>query len=173
MDGIYVIRGSEHVKEWPVSDAVRHYKELGNVEKAFRTLKGLELSVRPIHHHVEDRVRAHLLVCMLAYYVEWHMKRAWASLLFADAHLAEHRAERDAVLQARPAEEVRRKKATRRNEAGDAVHSFRTLLAALGTQCRQTCQLGEGESAVLMTHSTDATALQSKAFDLLQQACSQ
>jgi len=173
MDGIYVIRGSEQVKEWPAADAVRHYKELGDVEKAFRTLKGLELSVRPIHHRVEDRVRAHMLVCMLAYYVEWHMKRAWASLLFADEHLAEHRAERDAVLQARPAAEVRRKKATRRNEAGDAVHSFRTLLAALGVQCRQTCQLGEGESAVLMTRSTDATALQSKAFDLLQQACSQ
>ena len=86
MDGIYVIRSSEPAKDLSADDAVRNYKRLGDVEQAFRTLKGLELLVRPIHHRVDDRVRAHLFVCLLAYYVQWHLKQAWASLLFTDEH---------------------------------------------------------------------------------------
>ena len=91
LDGIYVIRSSEPAEDLSADDAVRNYKRLADVEQAFRTLKGLELLVRPIHHRVDDRVRAHLFVCLLAYYVQWHLKRVWAPLLFADEHLAEHR----------------------------------------------------------------------------------
>jgi len=169
LDGIYVIRSSEPAKDLSAEDAVRNYKRLGDVEQAFRTLKGLELLVRPIHHRMDDRVRAHLFVCLLAYYVQWHLKRAWAPLLFADEHLTEHRATRDPVAQAEPAEETRRKKTTRRSEEGYPLHSFRTLLAALATQCRTTCQFGDGDSAIPIQKITDASNLQNEAFRLLQQ----
>lgn len=169
LDGIYVIRSSEPVEDLSADDAVRNYKSLGDVEKAFRTLKGLELLVRPIHHRVVDRVRAHLFVCLLAYYVQWHLKRAWAPLLFADEHLAEHRATRDPVAQAEPAEEVCRKKATRRSEEGYPLHSFRTLLAALATQSRHTCHFGEGDSVIPISKTTDPSPLQIEALRLLQQ----
>ncbi len=169
LDGIYVIRSSEPAKDLSADDAVRNYKRLGDVEQAFRTLKGLELLVRPIHHRVNDRVRAHLFVCLLAYYVQWHLKRAWAPLLFADEHLAEHRADRDPVAQAEPAEEVRRKKATRLGKEGYPLHSFRTLLAALATQSRETCHFGNGDSVIPISKTTDPSTLQSEAFRLLQQ----
>jgi hypothetical protein len=173
LDGIYVVRGSEPTTELSAEDAVREYKRLGNVEQAFRTLKGLDLMVRPIHHHVNDRVRAHMFVCLLAYYVQWHLKRAWASLLFADEHLADHRAGRDPVAPAQPAEEVQRKKAIRRTPEGHEVQSFRTLLMALGTQCRQTYRFAEHESAIEIQKLTDPTPLQTEAFRLLQQGRSQ
>jgi transposase len=169
LDGIYVIRSSEPVEDLSADDAVRNYKRLADVEQAFRTLKGLELLVRPIHHRVDDRVRAHLFVCLLAYYVQWHLKRVWAPLLFADEHLTEHRADRDPVAQAEPAAEVSRKKAQRRSEEGYPLNSFRTLLAALATQCRTTCQFGDGDSALPITKTTDPSTLQNEAFRLLQQ----
>ena len=169
LDGIYVIRSSEPAKDLSADDAVRNYKRLADVEQAFRTLKGLELLVRPIRHRVDDRVRAHLFVCLLAYYVQWHLKRVWAPLLFADEHLAEHRADRDPVAQAESAAEVCRKKALRRSEEGYPLNSFRTLLAALATQCRTTCQFGDGDSAVPIRTITDPSTLQNEAFRLLQQ----
>jgi hypothetical protein len=139
------------------------------VEQAFRTLKGVDLMVRPIHHHVNDRVRAHLFVCLLAYYVQWHLKQAWAPLLFADEHLAEHRAVRDPVAPAQPAAEVQQKSAARRTNEGHEVQSFRTLLMALGAQCRQTYRFLENESAIEIQKLTDPTPLQTEAFRLLQQ----
>ena len=102
LDGIYVIRTSEPAKRLSAENAVRSYKQLGDAEQAFRSLKGLDLLVRPIRHRVVDRVKAHVFVCLLAYYVQWHLKHAWARLLFADEHLAEHRAERDPVASAEP-----------------------------------------------------------------------
>lgn len=169
LDGIYVIRSSEPAEDLSADDAVRNYKRLADVEQAFRTLKGLELLVRPIHHRVDDRVRAHLFVCLLAYYVQWHLKHVWAPLLFADEHLTEHRADRDPVAQAEPAAEVCRKKAMRRSEEGHPLNSFRTLLAALATQCRTTCQFGDGDSAIPIRKTTDPSTLQNEAFRLLQQ----
>ena len=169
LDGIYVIRSSEPAEDLSADDAVRNYKRLADVEQAFRTLKGLELLVRPIHHRVDDRVRAHLFVCLLAYYVQWHLKRVRAPLLFADEHLTEHRADRDPVAQAEPAAEVCRKKALRRSEEGYPLNSFRTLLAALATQCRTTCQFGDGDSAIPINRTTDPSTLQNEAFRLLQQ----
>lgn len=168
LDGIYVIRSSEPVEDLSAEDSVRHYKRLADVEHAFRTLKGLELLVRPIHHHVDNRVRAHLFVCLLAYYVQWHLKQAWAPLLFADEHLAAHRAERDPVAPAEPADELRQKKAIRRTQDGHPVHSFRTLLSELGTQCRETCLFGDGKATIQITKVTDPTPLQTEAFHRLQ-----
>jgi transposase len=169
LDGIYVIRTSEPAADLSADDAVRNYKRLADVEQAFRTLKGLELLVRPIHHRVDDRVRAHLFVCLLAYYVQWHLKRVWAPLLFVDEHLTEHRVDRDPVARAEPAEEVCRKKAKRRSEEGYPLNSFRTLLATLATQCRTTCQFGNDDSVIPIRKITDPSPLQNEAFRLLQQ----
>jgi transposase len=171
LDGIYVIRTSESATKLSAEDVVRSYKQLADVEQAFRSLKGLELLLRPIFHRLENRVKAHVFVCLLAYYVQWHLKRAWASLLFVDEHLAEHRAERDPVAPAEVAEEVKAKKANRQSEAGHELNSFDTLLAELATQCRNTCEFGVGESSVTYTKLTDSSPLQSEAFDLLEQFC--
>jgi transposase len=173
LDGIYVIRTSEPAKRLSAENAVRGYKQLADVEQAFRWLKSLDLLVRPIRHRLEDRVRAHVFVCMLAYYVGWHLKQAWAPLLFVDEHLAEHRAQRDPVAPAEPADEVKAKKATRQTENGHEVQSFRTLLAELATQCRNTCEFGEGESTLCFSKLTEPSPLQSEAFRLLEQFRSQ
>jgi transposase len=173
LDGIYVIRTSETAEDLSAENAVRGYKGLADVEQAFRSLKGLDLLVRPIHHRANDRVKAHIFVCLLAYYVQWHLKQAWAPLLFADEHLAQHRAERDPVASAQPAAQVKIKKATRRTDAGHEVQSFRTLLAELSTQCRNTCEFGEEQSPISLTKLTEPTPLQSAAFHLLEQYCSQ
>jgi len=102
LDGIYVIRTSESLTDFAAADCVRTYKQLALVEQAFRCLKGLDLRVRPIHHRVEPRVRAHLFLCLLAYYVEWQLRRAWQPLLYEDEELEEARWARDPVKPARP-----------------------------------------------------------------------
>ena len=173
LDGIYVVRTSEPAERLPAEDAVRQYKQLADVEQAFRSLKSLELLVRPIHHRLAERVRAHVFVCLLAYYVQWHLKRAWSPLLFADEHLREHRAERDPVAPAKPAEALCRKKAARRTPDGNALQSFRTLLSELATRCRNTCEFGAGGTAIRYTRLTEPTPLQAEAFRLLEKACSQ
>ncbi len=173
LDGIYVIRTSEPAERLSAENAVRGYKQLGDVEQAFRSLKGLDLLVRPIRHRLVDRVKAHVFVCLLAYYVQWHLKQAWAPLLFADEHLAEHRAQRDPVASAEAADEVKAKKAARQTEDGHPLQSFRTLLAELAKQCRNTCEFGEGKSTVRFTKLTELTPLHSEALRLLEQFCSQ
>lgn len=173
LDGIYVIRTSEPQKRLSADDAVRNYKQLGDVEQAFRSLKGLDLLVRPIHHHLDDRVRAHVFVCLLAYYVQWHLKRAWRPLLFADEDLAAQRAERDPVASAKPSAELRAKKASRVTPDGHELQSFRTLLTSLGTQCRNVCEFGEDKTIVRYIKLTEPTAQQVEAFSLLDHACSQ
>ena len=89
LDGIYIVRTSQPDERLSAPDAVRNYKSLAIVERAFRCLKGVDLLVRPIHHRTEDHVRAHVFLCMLAYYVEWHMRQAWAPLLFHDEELSQ------------------------------------------------------------------------------------
>jgi transposase len=173
LDGIYVIRTSESAERLSAENAVRGYKRLADVEQAFRSLKSLELLVRPIHHRLAERVKAHIFVCLLAYYVQWHLKRAWSALLFADEHLHEHRVERDPVASAQPAAEVQAKKIERQTSAGNELQSFRTLLDELRTQCRNTCQFEEGNSVIHITKVTEPTALQIEAFRLLAEYCSQ
>ncbi len=118
LDGIYVIRTPEPVEEISSEDAVRAYKQLGDVEKAFRTLKGLDLHIRPIHHRLEARVRAHIFLCMLAYYVEWHMREALAPLLFVEENLTEARAARDPVAKAAPTASAKAKKSSKHTADG-------------------------------------------------------
>ena len=167
LDGIYVIRTSEPDTELSADDAVRNYKRLAEVEQAFRSLKSIDLLVRPIRHRTEAHVRAHIFVCLLAYYIQWHLKRAWASLLYEDEQLPADRATRDPVAPAKPSASAKRKKATHRTADDVPVHSFGTLLAELATRCRHTCLSASGLAEAAFTKLTDATPLQTKAFRLL------
>jgi transposase len=168
LDGIYVVRTSEPREDLSAPDAVRAYKSLGNVEKAFRTFKGVDLSVRPIYHRLESRVRSHVLLCMLAYYVEWHMRQALASLLYVDGDLQHNRDQRDPVGKARTAPEVQRKKTERKSSDGLPLRRWDGLLASLATMVRNTCRIGEGAAAVRFTRHTEPNALQARVFDLLE-----
>ncbi len=141
LDGIYVIRTSERAGDLAAEDAVRSYKNLGRVEHAFRCLKGIDIRVRPIYHRIPPRVRSHIFVCMLAYYVEWHMRLRLAPLLFEDEELPADRRTRDPVAPAEPSVSARQKKAERVTAEGLTVHSFETLLPELGTLCRNKCRL--------------------------------
>ena len=166
LDGIYVIRTSQPQQELPAPDAVRKYKSLAVVERAFRCFKGVDLLVRPIRHRTEDHVRAHVFLCMLAYYVEWHMREALAPLLFHDEELKTDRARRDPVAPAMPSQSARAKKATRITKDGLPLHSFQTLLAALATRCRNTARL-KSDASRTVPIVTEPTPLQLRAFKLL------
>lgn len=167
LDGIYVIRTSEPRRRLSAADSVRSYKRLASVEQAFRSLKGVDLMVRPIYHRVEPRVRAHIFLCMLAYYVEWQMRRSWAPLLFEEEQLEQTRSERDPVAKAQSSEAVDLKKKTRLTESGLEVHSVRTLLADLGSQTRNTCAIGGDPTQATFQQVSEPTPLQAEAFRLL------
>jgi transposase len=168
LDGIYVIRTSEPVDRLTAADGVRSYKRLALVEQAFRCLKGLDLLVRPIHHRTADRVRAHILLCLLAYYVEWHLRQAWEPLLFGDEELSRDRRTRDPVAPAQPSASTRRKKKTHATPGGLPVQSFGTLIAHLGTRCRNTCRVSADPNHTPFHQVTEADALQSEALRLIK-----
>jgi hypothetical protein len=168
LDGLYVIRTSEPAAHLSAADTVRTYKNLAQVERVFRCLKGIDLRVRPIYHRTEPRVRAHFFLCLLAYYVEWHLRAALRPLLFADEQLPQDRLTRDPVAPAQPSAAVKRKKAQRTTADGLPVHSFDTLLAALGTRCRTTCRLTTDPAAPRIQQLTEPTPLQSRVRELLQ-----
>jgi hypothetical protein len=165
LDGLYVIRTNEPADQLSAEDAVRAYKSLAHVERAFRSLKGFGLRIRPIFHRAERRVRAHVFLCMLAYYVEWHMRRALAPILFADEELPTLRLERSPVDPATPSISVQRKKASLLGDGGLPAHSFSTLLAELGSRCRVLCSL-PGQPA-LFTQITTPSPIQQRALELL------
>jgi transposase len=167
LDGIYVIRTSEPSERLSAEDSVRTYKRLSQVEQAFRCLKGIDLLVRPIHHRLEPRVRAHVLICVLAYYVEWHLRRAWRPLLFEDEELERDRVVRDPVAAAVPSASVRRKKVTHQTAEGLPVHSFRTLLAHLGRRVRETYQVLSDPSGATFERVTELDPVQQEALRLL------
>ena len=167
LDGIYVIRTSVPKKRMSAADAVRNYKALANVERAFRALKTVDLKVRPIHHRLETRVRAHIFLCMLAYYIEWHLIEAWRPLLFADEDQAA-KAERDPVAPAERSEEALQKVLTHTLPDGTPVHSLRTLLEDLSTIVRNTCRTpGPLERSGTFELITTPTAKQRQALELL------
>ena len=168
LDGIYVIRTSESAEKLTAADSVRSYKRLALVEQAFRCLKGIDLLVRPIHHRTADRVRAHILLCLLAYYVEWHLRQVWAPLLFEDEELAEDRQRRDPVAPARASASARRKKKTHVTPGGLPVQSFRTLLAHLGTRCRNKCVVAADPKGTTFHQVTEADELQAEALRLIK-----
>jgi transposase len=165
-DGFYVIRTSAAQDSLSSLETVRMYKGLSQVERAFRSLKSVDLKVRPIRHHLEKRVRAHVFLCMLAYYVEWHMRRALAPILFDDDHKRQSEAPcASAVAPAQRSAQARKKAAQGRTEDGLPVHSFQTLLQDLATVTRNTIRLKTSEAT--FTDFAMPTPLQQKAFDLL------
>ena len=167
LDGIYVIRTSESAERLSAADTVRSYKSLAQVERAFRTLKGMDLLIRPIRHRTEGRVPAHIFLCLLAYYVEWHLRRAWAPLLFEDEQLPQQRRQRDPILPASCSPSAQAKKLTRQTADGFPVHSFATLLAELASRARVTYGLKSEESAPGFQQAPEPTPLQAKAYALL------
>jgi transposase len=167
MDGLYVIRTSLSEARMTGEDAVRSYKRLSNVERAFRSLKGIDLKVRPIYHHLENRVRAHIFLCMLAYYVEWHMKEAWRELLFSDED-QQAKLTRDPVAPAKRSAQALKKVHSRTLDDGTETHSFHTLLMDLATIVRNTCQRkGGGAGEPRFTMTTTPNAKQKRALELL------
>ena len=170
LDGIYVIRTSMPVEKLNTEETVLAYKGLSVVEQAFRSLKSVDLKVRPIYHRLEDRVRAHVFLCMLAYYVEWHMRRALAPILFDDEEQEESEAVRASVVApARRSSKAKRKAQTRHTVNGEPVHSFRTLILDLATIANnhvRTTAPGGGKP-VELDMITTPTPLQSRAFELL------
>jgi hypothetical protein len=149
-------------------DCVRSYKALSNVERAFRSLKTVDLKVRPIHHRLADRVRAHILLCMLAFYVEWHMREAWRELMFADTDQAA-KATRDPVAPAKRSASAQRKAASKSLDDAQPAHSFATLMAEMATLVRNTCRTsGAGADAPTFEVLTTATAHQQRAMALIQ-----
>jgi len=167
LDGIYVIRTSEPAGRLTAEDVVRSYKNLSQVEQAFRTLKSLDLLVRPIRHHTEEHVRAHIFLCTLAYYVEWHMRKVLAPVLFEDEELEADRKQRDPVKPAQPSISVKRKKAVKHTTDGFPVHSFRTLIEELGTLCRNKCRVKNDPDSPAFNQDTTPTVFQQHVFKLL------
>lgn len=167
LDGIYVIRTSEPKELLSSEDAVRSYKSLAEVERVFRTLKGVEILVRPIRHREERRVRAHIFLCLLTYYLEWHLRKAWAPLLFDDETLEQDRKTRDPVAPAKPSRDAQRKKSKRQSVDRLPIHSFETLIAELATQARHSCRLKADTNAPAFQQETQPTPLQTRAFQLI------
>ena len=168
LDGIYVIRTSEPAERCSAADTVRIYKSLSHVERAFRCLKGVDLLVRPIRHRTAQRVPAHIFLCMLAYYVEWHMRRALAPILFEDDQLEIARLQRDPIRPAASTASATRKKATHTTPEGLPVHSFATLMAELSSRGRNTYRLKSDDSSLTFTQVPDPTPIQRRAYELLE-----
>jgi transposase len=169
LDGIYIIRTSVSAAQMDAPDCVRNYKALANVERAFRSIKTIDLKVRPIHHRLPDRVRAHIFLCMLAYYVEWHMREAWRDLMFADAD-QQAKATRDPVAPAKRSKAALTKITSHTLEDGTPAHSFSTLLAELATIVRNTCRTPlAGADAPTFDVLTSPNPKQKRALELIQQ----
>ena len=162
LDGLYVIRSCVGPEQLSSEDLVRSYKLLAGVERAFRTLKSVDLQVRPIHHWREDRVRAHIFLCMLAYYVRWHLERAWAPLLFRDE---ERPLSQDPVAPAQRSAGAEHKARTQRRPDGGPVHNFSTLLNELATLTKNRLRLQDGTAS--FEKLAEPTPLQRQALSLL------
>ena len=168
LEGVYVIRTSVAEADLATEETVRAYKALSGVERAFRSYKTVDLRVRPIYHYLANRVRAHVLLCMLAYYVEWHMRQALAPMLFDDDDKAAAAAQRASVVApAQPSAQARRKASRQRTDAGEPVHSFQTLLADLATIVKNRIE-PKIAGAQSFDQVTRPTPVQQKVLDLLR-----
>ena len=168
LDGIYIVRTSLNKNAMDADETVRSYKQLSQVERAFRSFKTVDLMVRPVRHRLEDRVRAHIFLCMLAYYVQWHMMEAWRSLIYADEQ-QQQKALRDPIVPAKRSDSAMQKVHSKRLDDGLRVHSFRSLLDHMGAIVRATCRCfdDKGHDATF-TMVTKYNSIQQKALDLIQ-----
>ncbi|MGH8857862.1 MAG: IS1634 family transposase, partial [Polaromonas sp.] len=169
LDGLYIIRTSVPVAQMDAPQCVRNYKSLAHVERAFRSLKTIDLKVRPIHHRLENRVRSHIFLCMLAYYVQWHMREAWRELMFADTE-QDIKTTRDPVAPAKRSASAQAKACTHELADGSPAHSFATLMAELSTMVRNTCRTPHaGPDAPTFEVLTTAGPTHQRALALIQQ----
>jgi hypothetical protein len=169
LDGFYVVRTTVEADEMDASEVVAAYKSLAQIERAFRSTKTVDLEIRPIHHRTEPRVRAHVFICMLAYYVEWHVRQALAPILHDDHDReAARAARRSIVAPSEISERAKSKKQTRRTEDGLPVQSFQSLLAHLATLTKNRVR---ATAAVTFDQLAAPTPLQQRAFDLLGVSC--
>lgn len=166
LDGIYVIRTSVPDEAFSATGAVRAYKDLSKVERAFRSMKQIDLKVRPLYHWLSDRIRAHVLLCMLAYYVQWHMRQQLAPMLFDDEQKEQAQQHRRSIVA--PAERsavAKQKDQTKRTADHYPVHSFQTLLQHLGTLAKNRFRIDDSQAEFFQL--TEPTPVQQRAFDLL------
>ena len=167
LDGIYVIRTSVKKEVLSSQQVVASYKSLSGVERAFRSLKTVDLQVRPIHHRLPERVRAHILLCMLAYYVEWHMRQLLAPILFDDDDRAQAQAVRASIVApAQRSASAKLKALTKQTADGLKVHSFQTLLGDLATIVKNRIQPTD-KTFLVFDMLTEPTVIQQRALDLL------
>ena len=167
LDGIYILRTPVPAQKMDGPEVVRSYKSLAQVERAFRSLKTVDLKIRPIHHRLADRVRAHIFLCMLAYYVEWYMIEAWRALLFADED-QQAKQHRDPIAPAKRSAKAQRKALTHTLDNGSPVHSLRTLLEELSTIVRNTCRTpASAPDSPTFTIVTRPNPTQQRALELL------
>lgn len=168
LDGLYIVRTSLAAEQADAPTCVRSYKSLANVERAFRSIKTIDLKVRPIHHRLADRVRAHIFLCTLAYYVEWHLREAWRDLMFADTE-QQAKTTRDPVAPATRSDAALAKVHSRALADGTPAHSFATLMAELATLVRNTCRApSAGADAPAFEVVTTPNAQQQRAFELVR-----
>ena len=171
LDGIYIVRTSVPQEAMSAEEAVGAYKSLSMVEQAFRSLKSVDLKVRPIYHRLADRVRAHVFICMLAYYVEWHMRQALSPLIFGEEDKADRKRE-SIVCAAERSDKAKAKAQTKRTQEGYPVHSFHTLLRDLATIAKNSIQpkgsvSDDADKKPTFDLLTTPTPLQRRAFELL------
>lgn len=167
LDGIYVIRTSVAKEQMSSDDAVRSYKRLSSVERAFRAMKTIDLEVRPIRHRTEDRVRAHIFLSMLAYYVKWHLNEAWRPMLFADEDL-DAKKTRDPVAPATRSERALEKVHSKSTDDNLPVHSFRTLIKKLSAIVRNVCRVERAKTdSSTFEITTTPDTVQKRALDLV------
>ena len=167
LDGIYVLRTNVKKEVLSAEDTVVTYKSLSQVERAIRSMKGMDIRIRPIRHFTEEHVRAHLFLRMLAYYVEWHLRRALGALLYDDTDLDLERWVRDPVRPAKGSRSAAEKKKTGEAVDGFEVHSFETMMVELATRCRHICST-PGSQGMTFTMETEPSPWQSKVMDLLE-----
>ncbi|MCH8146426.1 MAG: IS1634 family transposase [Planctomycetes bacterium] len=166
LDGLYVIRTSVASETMGSEDVVRAYKDLAKVERAFRCFKTMDLKIRPIYHWLDDRIGTHVFLCMMAYYVEWHMRKKLAPILFDDHERAEAERDRKSIVAPAPRSKVAaRKDQRKRTDDDEPVHSFRTLLEDLGTLAKNRARIRGSSQAFYVL--TQPTVLQARALDLL------
>ena len=165
LDGFYVLRTDQPAERMSTADVVRNYKRLAQVEQAFRSMKSIDLQIRPIRHRTENRVRAHLFICLLAYYVQWHLRQALKSLLYQEE---EPPPRPSPVAPPLPSKSLQQKKTRHKNRDGLPLHRFSGLINALGTRCRNQCRFKMQPEASLVTLTTKPSPLQKRALELVK-----
>ncbi|WP_434619462.1 IS1634 family transposase [Arthrobacter sp. A5] len=166
LDGIYIIRTTIPDKQMDAAKVVATYKSLANVERDFRSIKAIDLALRPIHHHTETRVRAHVFICMLAAYLTWHLRKAWAPLTFTDEHRPEPA---DPVAPAQRSTAAQTKASRRTTADGAPAYSFRALLEHLATLTRNDIRYGTDTTMPAVPTLAAPTPIQRRAFELIGQ----